>query len=220
MKKYVKKVSRGLAPAATATATRVPPKKPVGLKSAVGPAPAAGGSARKRLPEKRAAPTTPATSAATPPSVSPEGKALADLTDEVRGLRATVAALVTPAKPAAEDASLEESVDALRRLLSELLEKRLEGLAAHIVTARAALDKPATVPLAAETLDRILGDLGVTAFCAERLEWVDPLIHIVAGEREDEDAPDSVVLETIRPGYRTARGTVIAKASVVVSRRT
>ena len=59
----------------------------------------------------------------------------------------------------------------------------------------------------------------MTAFCAERLEWVDPLIHVVAGEREDEDAPDAVVLETIRPGYRTARGTVVSKAAVVVNRR-
>ena len=219
MKKQVKDTSRKAAATAASKATRSNPEKKTVEKSAAIAAPAARRVQRNLVTPKRGASAAPAASTAEPRAESAEGKTLADLVGEVRGLRAAVAALAAPATPTTEDPSIEGSADALRRLLSELLEQRLEGLAARIVMARTALDKPATVAQAAEHLDRSLGDLGVTACCAERLEWVDPLIHVVAGEREDGDVPDAVVLETIRPGYRTARGTVVSKASVVVNRR-
>ena len=50
------------------------------------------------------------------------------------------------------------------------------------------------------------------------MDFVDPLIHVVVEERRVDSAPDGVVLETLRPGYRTARGLVVCKAAVAVNR--
>jgi molecular chaperone GrpE (heat shock protein) len=51
------------------------------------------------------------------------------------------------------------------------------------------------------------------------MDVVDPLIHAVIEERQQADAPDRVILETVRPGFRTARGVVVSKAAVAVNRR-
>jgi molecular chaperone GrpE (heat shock protein) len=58
----------------------------------------------------------------------------------------------------------------------------------------------------------------VVRFTAERLAWVDPLIHTVAAEKQDPNAPAGVVLETVKAGYRTGRGAVLARAAVVINR--
>jgi molecular chaperone GrpE (heat shock protein) len=70
-----------------------------------------------------------------------------------------------------------------------------------------------------ERLDHLLETLGAVRFAAEPMDIVDPLIHVVLEERRDASAPDGVILEALRPGYRTARGLVVGKAAVAVNRR-
>jgi molecular chaperone GrpE (heat shock protein) len=69
-----------------------------------------------------------------------------------------------------------------------------------------------------ERLDSLLENLGAVRFEAETLDAVDPLIHVVVEEREQVDAPEGVIVQTVRPGFRTARGLVVCKAAVAVSR--
>ena len=45
------------------------------------------------------------------------------------------------------------------------------------------------------------------------------LHHTVVEERWQEGVPEGVVLETVRPGYRTARRVVVCKAGVIANRR-
>lgn len=128
-----------------------------------------------------------------------------------------LAAATTPAAPvrSAPDA-LEGSVDSLRRLLSELLEQRLEAVARDLADVRRTL---AGGDLAAGIgqLDDLLDRLGAVRFSAEPLDVVDPLIHTVVAERPGNGAPRGVVLEVVRPGFRSSRGLVLAKAAVAVS---
>ena len=113
-----------------------------------------------------------------------------------------------------------DEIDALRRVLSYLFEAKMDAIIRELVTVRhAASALPAGGRTVMEPVDALLADLGTTKFEAERLEHVDPLIHSIAREVRDEHLNDAVVVETLRPGFRTSRGLVIAKALVTVNRR-
>jgi molecular chaperone GrpE (heat shock protein) len=136
---------------------------------------------------------------------------------ELASVRRTLEKLA--ASPVAPDASLESSVDSLRRLLSELIESRLEPVIAQVAAIR---DQVVSAPRASEALERIealLADLGALRFEAKRLDYFDPLIHQAVAERRDAAAPAGAVLETLLPGYRTGRGHIVAKARVAVNRK-
>jgi molecular chaperone GrpE (heat shock protein) len=81
------------------------------------------------------------------------------------------------------------------------------------------LSEESDLQRATEQLDRLLDELGVVRFDAEAMVYPDPLIHAVVGERSDPSAPDGVVLETLDPGLRAGRGSILARARVVVNRR-
>jgi 3-oxoacyl-ACP reductase-like protein len=119
-----------------------------------------------------------------------------------------------PARPTVE--SLDGAVDSLRRLLSELLEQRVESIARELADVRRTL---ATGDLATglDQLDDLLDSLGAVRFSAEPFDVVDPLIHTVVAERPGNGVPRGVVLEAVRPGFRSSRGLVLAKAAVAVS---
>jgi molecular chaperone GrpE (heat shock protein) len=68
-------------------------------------------------------------------------------------------------------------------------------------------------------MDRLLDRLGATSFSAAKLEFVDPAIHDVTAERRVAGVPDGVVVETLRAGWRSASGALVAKACVAVNRR-
>lgn len=123
--------------------------------------------------------------------------------------------------PGTTDAALDASVDSLRRLLSELIEQRMESVVRDLADVRreAANLAEGSGGRIVERLDRLLEDLGAVRFDAEPMDVVDPLIHVVVDERHQLDVPDGVILETQRPGYRTARGMVVCKAAVVVNQR-
>lgn len=142
---------------------------------------------------------------------------IAPLRDDIRTVTALVERLNAPARA---DAAVDASVDALRRVLSDLLEQRMESVVRALVDIRgAAAGVTATAGAqVVERLDCLLADLGAVQFEAEAMDVVDPLIHVVVEERQQADVPDGVILETARPGYRTARGMVLCKAAVVVNR--
>jgi len=146
----------------------------------------------------------------------------------LRGEPSSLPSLEPPSRttPVAADpgtAILEGAVDSLRRLLSELLERRMESVVSDLVAIRGeALALPAVARGPGgivERLEEMLTSLGAVRFDAEPMALLDPLIHAIASERYEEGVPDGVILETVRPGYRSARRVVLCKAAVVVNRR-
>ena len=171
--------------------------------------------------EARPAPPATETAAAAPPVPSaqaPEAATQAILA-ELASLRRMLERLSAP--PPSADAALESSVDSMRRLLTELLESRMDPVIAEVAAVRslAASETKGRIRSVVDRLDLLLNDLGAVRFEAQRLDYYDPLIHQVLAERHDADAPDRVILETVVPGYRTSRGRVVAKAGVAINRR-
>lgn len=161
--------------------------------------------------------TPPVDAAALRQAVAPGFEAL---TRELHELKRLVQPPVTQPDDASNDgdAALEGSVTSLRRVLSEALEQRMESVVKELVEVRRELTAADAAP-AAERLERLLETLGASRFVAEPMDIIDPLIHVVVDERRSDGAPDGVVLETVRSGYRTARGAVVSRAAVVVNRR-
>lgn len=141
---------------------------------------------------------------------------LARIAGELSSLRALVEKAMP--RPIPADAALEGSVDAVRRVLSDLMEARIESVLGRMVGIRGQC-AASGVASALTAIDALIADLGGLRFDALRLDYPDPLIHKIVGERREASEPDGVVLETLQPGFRTAHGTVLAKAGVVVNRR-
>lgn len=137
------------------------------------------------------------------------------LRQEITALRSQLARHMAPVT----SGSMEE-VDALRRVLNDLMEARMNEVIRELVTLRnSAANAGGEARRIAEQMDTLLADLGAMKFEAERLEHVDPLIHTVSRETADPTLPDGIILETLRPGFHTSRGFIVAKALVTVNRR-
>ncbi len=143
--------------------------------------------------------------------------------NELRGVQTLVRHLAAPPQvvtTTATDPILEDAVDSLRRLLSELIEQRREAVVRDLVEVRTEV---ATASAngggqALERLDQLLGSLGTVKFEARRFDAVDPLIHVAVEEHHESGVPGGVILATVRPGFRTGRGFVVCKAAVSVNR--
>ncbi len=162
-----------------------------------------------KAPAPRKARETPAATKARKPTAP---KASAD----------TAARAAPATRPAGREApqadrTLDGAVDSLRRLLSELLEQRLEAVARDLADVRRVLTSGADSETALDRIDELLDRVGAVRFVAEPLDVVDPLIHTVVAERPGGGTPRGVVLEGVRPGFRSSRGLVLAKAAVAVS---
>ena len=167
---------------------------------------------------KRVAPSAAKRSTASADAVRPIPESgIADIVQEIRGLKAVVERLVTP--QTGIDEGLDATVDSLRRLLSELIEQRLESVIRDLADIRreAASMVVQDGSGVVARLDELLEGLGAVRFEAEPMDVVDPLIHTVIAERQQSDVPSGVIVETLRPGYRTSRGRVVCKAAVAVS---
>ena len=145
---------------------------------------------------------------------------LASLKDQLAAIRALVERSAAPA--AAPAAGWAEETDAIRRLLNDLMERKMESVIRDVVPVRndAASVSGDVGQRVTRQLDELLGRLGAVRFEAQRLDQVDVLIHGVAREVHEAQLPDGAIVETLRPGYRTGRGVVVAKALVAVNRRT
>ena len=162
-------------------------------------------------PAVKAAPKAP--TAVTPVKATDE--ALESLRQEVTALRAQLSRHMAPVTTG----TLEE-VDALRRVLNDVMEARMNDVIRELVAIRnTSAAAGGDARRVTEHMDTLLADLGAMKFEAERLEHVDPLIHTVTREVSDARLPDGVVVETIRPGFHTGHGIVVAKALVAVNRR-
>lgn len=180
------------------------------------PVPSAKPPARARRPA--AAPR--AAAAPRPAVVRPQDgveAGLQALRGEIESLRQAVASLAAPA--AESSAGLEQAAMALRRILSDMVEREMEPVAAAVARVRGEVAAGAPAARITERLDAVMDELGAIRYDARPLDAFDPLIHVAAGEGRRADFPDGVVVESLRPGYRTARGSVLAKAAVVVNRR-
>ena len=120
--------------------------------------------------------------------------------------------------PQPADTIVEEGVDSLRRLLSELLEHRLESLASELAHVRREVAAGAGAERVLGLVDDLLHRVGAVRFAAEPFDVVDPLIHAVVEERAAAGVPRGVIIEGLQPGFRSGRGLVLCKAAVAVSR--
>ena len=146
------------------------------------------------------------------PSASSSNEALRQ---EITALRTQLSRHMAPVSTG----SMEE-VDAMRRVLNDLMEARMNDVIRELVTIRnSAASAGGEARRIVEQMDALLSDLGAMKFEAERLEHVDPLIHAVSREVSDASLPDGIIMETLRPGFHTSRGIVVAKALVAVNRR-
>lgn len=189
---------------------------PVGRRAAG----AGGGRATVAVtkPHRQGAPPSHASALDHTGGPSPAEARLEAILAALRGLKGMLEPLVAP--PREPDAALEVAVDSLRRLLSELLERRLESVVQDLVEIRReAATTEGNRERALARIDRLLRDLGVLRFEAEPMDVVDPLIHTVIAGRRDDGIPDGLILEAAQPGFRSARGLVLSKAVVVVNRR-
>lgn len=187
---------------AAAGAAKKAPAKKTGRAKAETPKPAAKATAKKKAPAAKKS----------------TGAGTQEILAEVQSLKQMVGKLLP--SEGGPNADVDASADALRRLLSDLLERRLESVIKELAEVRGAvpvLKFPNAEPVA-RRLDTLLGDLGAIRYDAEQMDYMDPLIHNVVGERSVKDAPDGVILETVSPGYRTVRGLIVTKAAVVVNR--
>lgn len=142
-----------------------------------------------------------------------------DLLRELRAIRAAVA--TKDRRPSGEEDGLGSAVDSMRRLLSELLERNHDAVLRELVPIRLAVADPERLDPAAALvrIDRLMDRLGAIQFSAQKLDFVDPAIHEIKGERHVAGLPDGVVAESLRPGFRSASGVVLTKAWVAVNRR-
>jgi molecular chaperone GrpE (heat shock protein) len=220
----------GAAPPAGAGGKRTAAKPKMGAASnGVRAAGGVGARRRRRRPVRRRAQNSRKTAVGRPSIRAREPRraangGLAAIHAELRDVRALLQRLSPmPAGTAASDtdAALEASVDSLRRLLSELIEQRTESVVRALVDIRreALALSPSAGGRLVDRLDHVLDTLGAVRFSAEPMDVLDPLIHVVLDERQVDGVPEGVILETLRPGYRTGRGLVVCKAAVAVNRK-
>lgn len=189
---------------------KIDKQKKAGPRAAVKPAKPAS------VPKAKAGPA-PRRTAKPPTPAAPD--LLAELLAEFRAHRARVETTPQPAPRTA--ALLDQSTETLRRLMGDLIEQRLESVIEQLVQLRLDLEDVSADGLSriVQGLDRILDDLGAAPFEAETLDYFDPLIHLVIEERASPAGPEGTVAATLRPGFKTSRGRVVAKARVAVHRK-
>jgi hypothetical protein len=144
-----------------------------------------------------------------------------ELLEEVRALRAAVMGALREPIAVDADGDLEATVDSMRRLLSEWMERRTDQLLEDLAAIRDAIADPDSVDQAdgLRQIDGLFDRLGAVPFSGGNLDFVDPAIHEIVAERSLAHVPDGVVVETLRPGLRGAGGGLVRKARVAVNRR-
>lgn len=173
-------------------------------------------AARKNRPSNAKA---PARQPSTTRTRSTKSSDIATLLAEIAELRTVIES--TRAAERSSPSTSTDEIESIRRVLSDVIECRMESVLGQIVAIRntAVAIESEEGRRVVEQLDKLLNDLGATRFTAEPLEHVDPLIHVVARETHNARMPDGVVAETVRPGFATGRGVILAKALVAVNRR-
>lgn len=135
------------------------------------------------------------------------------------------------AEPQSMDEELDQVARTMKRAFLESFERSSDRVALPLVKVqryieeiarRAATEAPALrehLSICATSLGAVLTDLGVETFEAEAAEAFDPIIHQCVGEAHREDAAANAVVRSVAPGFRSARGQVLAPALVTVNRK-
>jgi molecular chaperone GrpE (heat shock protein) len=146
-----------------------------------------------------------------------------EILEEVRALRTAMlpAPLPMPSSTSAAEGDLETAVAAMRRLLSEWMERHMDQFLGELSAIRDTISDPDRLDRkdGLRRIDQLLERLGASSFSASKLDFVDPAIHEIVAERNLLDVPEGVVVETLRPGLRSASGAMICKARVAVNRK-
>lgn len=128
-------------------------------------------------------------------------------------------------------APLDRATATFQRLIAEVVDEQLAEMLGPLIDLRNQLaqrggDHPpgqnADTDLyqhARQVLDHVLTTAGARSYEARPGEMFDPLIHLAVGETNDGHLADGVVAEALVPGFRSARGKVLAPAKVKVNRR-
>jgi hypothetical protein len=191
------------------------PQKPSIKRPASVPRPTAAKSVKPPIAKSKPVAKTKPAPAAKP--ASPD--LISELLAEFRAHRARVETTPIPSPRTA--LLLDQSAETIRRMLGDLIEQRMESVIEQLVQLRLDLESASTAGLTRiiQSMDRVLDDLGATRFDAEILDYFDPLIHLVVEERTNPTEPEGTVAATLRPGFKTSRGRVVAKARVAVHRK-
>ena len=140
----------------------------------------------------------------------------ADMMAELQAVRGLMESWVNPASQA--DTDMDKSMDVIRRLLGDLVDARMEEVLKRL-TGIASLAAAKGHEEVVEALESVLADAGVIRFSPACLDFPDLFICRIAGDRTDDAAAEGAIVEVVEPGYRTSRGTVLAKAAVIINRR-
>jgi molecular chaperone GrpE (heat shock protein) len=128
-------------------------------------------------------------------------------------------------------APLDRATATFQRLIAEVMDEKLAELAPPLVSLRSEMAQRVRTdghsdPVAAEfyqrgveVLDQVLSLGDIRRYEVPVGAAFDSLIHLAVGETRRGDLPNGVVAESVQPGFRTARGKVIAPAKVKVNRR-
>lgn len=149
-----------------------------------------------------------------PTSAEPSLAALAALAADMASVKARLCGAPEAAMPGSD-----EEYDALRRTVNDLLERRMERVVRELVDIRNAACAVPGGEAVLEALEALLERLGAVRFDAQPLDHVDPLIHAVSRETRDPALAEGVIAASLRSGFRTARGAILARAQVAVNRR-
>jgi molecular chaperone GrpE (heat shock protein) len=143
-----------------------------------------------------------------------------EILEEVRALRAAIPSPV-PSSTSPADGDLETAVAAMRRLLSEWMERHMDQFLGELSAIRDTISDPDRLDRkdGLRRIDLLFERLGASPFSARKLDYVDPAIHEIVAERHLSDVPEGVVVETLRPGLRSASGAMVCKARVAVNRK-
>jgi molecular chaperone GrpE (heat shock protein) len=159
--------------------------------------------------------------------------AIESLNNQMNAAMATLTELAVAQRGGHEDyirtAPLDRATATFQRLVGEVLDEHLAEILPTLVGLRNELADRACESAGQsgddhlsrwlEMLDQTLTGAKVTRYDARPGEAFDPLIHLAVGEMHRGDLADGAVAEFIQPGFRTARGKVIAAAKVKVNRR-
>jgi len=128
-------------------------------------------------------------------------------------------------------APLDRATATFQRLVADVVDEKLAELAPPLISLRSEMAQHACADgqsesgvrefcqRGVEVLDQVLSVADIRMYEAPVGSAFDSLIHLAVGEVHRGDLPDGAVAECIQPGFRTARGKVIAPARVKVNRR-
>ena len=127
-------------------------------------------------------------------------------------------------------APLDRATSMFQRLVAEVVDEQLTEMLPPLIALRNEIAQEGSdsgsngLPSefsqrSQETLDHVLAVAGVQTYEARPGDIFDPLIHLAVGETHCQDLADGAVVEQLQPGFRSARGKVLAAAKVRINRR-